>query len=257
MVVQYASLMKEGKFLEALDLVGPHVIWQPFSGATIVGRDNLKTYFEENKRQGITRRGLSDWWMEGKLSEDGQSYTAKRRVSYEKPGVAPYRVLQTMEVTNGLITKAQVSAMPWEPNLEPIEVLRRFASLRAQHRNGEAVRCLSEDCEWAPFNCPEIFTMPDDLKDQSVLQGRQKVETLLSKQLEQGVVREAKSDWEEGDASMLGGSTARKQSKIFFRKVSIKGGGGGATQAFVQVVQVHRGQIVTMKHNQVSAPPPV
>jgi len=121
-VIQYAHLMKEMKFLEALELVGPDVTWQPFSGPPIIGRDNLKAFFEQNRQQGVKRQGLSHWWMEGEPSENGQSYIAKRHVSYEKPNSTPFRVWQKMEVENGLITKAVVEAATWEVNLAPNEL---------------------------------------------------------------------------------------------------------------------------------------
>jgi len=248
--IQYAHMMKEEKILEALELVGPDVTWQPFSGPPVTGRDRLKTYFEENRQRGIKRQGVSHWWMEGEPSADGKSYTAKRHVSYEKPNSTPFRALQTMEVENGLITKAVVEAATWEANLEPKELLRRFASLRAQNRNRDAVKCLAQDCEWTPFNCLQIFMPPDELKDQ-VLTGPEKIETILDMQRAQNVVREVKSDWEEGDVGMLGESIPRAIGKVFFRKLVIKGGGGGAfSQPFVQVAQVHDGQIVSMLHKE-------
>jgi len=92
--------------------------------------------------------------------------------------------------------------------------------------------------------------LPDELKDQ-VLIGPEKIETILDMQRTQNVVREAKSDWEEGDVSMLGESTPRAGGKVFFRKLVIKGGGEGAfSKPFVQVAQVHDGRIVTMRHKE-------
>jgi len=247
-VNQYARLMKDGKHLEALQLVAPDVVWLSFSGPTISGRDNLKTFFEENKQQGITRKGLSKWVMEGQASADGKSYTAKRHVSYEKTNATPFRVLQTMEVKDGLIVKGVVEAANWEAGLEPIEVLRRFASMRAQGRLSDAIKCLANDCEWTPFDCSKIFTLPDDMKGQ-VVKGPEKIEKLLDMQRAQNVSREAQSDWEEGDESLLDKSTFRAGGKVFSRNILIQGGSRRlVSQKFVQVAQVYDGQVVTMLH---------
>jgi len=247
-VTQYARLMKEGKHPEALQLVAPDATWHSFSGPTISGRDNLKTFFEENKKQGITRKGISKWVMEGQASADGKSYTAKRHVSYEKTNATPFRVLQTMEVKDGLITQAIVEAAAWEAGLEPLEVLRRFASLRAQGRLRDAVKCLANDCEWTPFNSPKIFALPDEMKGQ-VVKGPEKIEKLLDMQRAQNVSREAQSDWKEADESLLDKSTFRTGGKVFSRDIVITGGSRRlVSQNFVQVAQVYDGRIVNMLH---------
>lgn len=244
-VNQCADLMKQGKFLEALEHFGPDVTWQPFNGPVISGRDNLQAHFENNRKEGIKRHGLTPWWMEGTPSQDGKSYVAKRQASYQKAEFAPFKVLQTMEVKNGLISKTVVEAAKWEPNLEPEEVLSRFASLRAQSRNEDAVKCLARDCEWKPFDCPEIFAPPDELKE--VLKDLLKIQNLLNLQAERNVVREAKSDWQAGDVSMLGEISPKAGGKVFFRKLVISC--GGISRPFLQVAQVHSGQIVTIIHN--------
>jgi hypothetical protein len=247
-VTQYAKFMKEGNPTEALKLVAQDATWHSFSGPTISGRDNLKTFFKENKTQGITRKGLSKWWVEGQASADGKSYTAKRHVSYEKTNATPFRVVQTLEVKDGLITNATVEAAAWEADLEPLEVLRRFASLRAQGRLRDALKCLANDCEWTPFNAPKIFTLPDELKGQDV-KGPEKILKLLDMQRVQNVSREAQSDWKEANESMLDKATLRSGGKVFSRDLVITGGSRRVvSQNFVQVAQVCDGRIVNMLH---------
>lgn len=247
-VIQYGAAMKEGDSKKALEFVADNVTWNTFTGSTISGKSNLEAYLDDNKKQGVTRKALSYWWLEGKLSADGKSYTAKRQIQYTKADKGPYQVLQTFEVQNGFITKADVSSLPWEPDLDPKEILCRYASLRAQNRTTDAMKCIADECEWFPFKFQSIYAPSSEFKDQVCIIGPNKIEALWKEQQGQQVVREALSDWQEGEATMLAGATAREGNKIFFRKIEIKGKKGPA-QTFEQVTQVAGGKIVTVIHN--------
>lgn len=245
----FTRLLADGRSEEAVKLMSESVQWHAFDGQVIKGRKGCQGLFEQQKMQGLKRKVLSDWVVQRKKQDDPDyddhldSFTAKRIISHDKPGTIPARLVQTLTLKRGLITRGAMKAALWEPDLESLELLRRFSSLRATNKDDQALVCLDSECEWKGVTLPELFIAPPEPSAAS-LKGRDSVRRLWAEQRKQGVSRAAQSDWKEEDASAL----ESPAGEIFSREVRITGHDGVTTRLFRQIAQIANGRIVAMRH---------
>jgi hypothetical protein len=247
----FTRLLADGRSEEAVKLMSESVEWHAFDGQVIKGRKRCQGLFEQQKMQGLKRKVLSDWVVQRKKQDDTDyddhlgSFTAKRIISHDKPGKIPARLVQTMTLKRGLITRGAMEAALWEPDLDTLELLRRFSSLRATNKDDQALVCLDSECEWNGIALPELFSAPPE---PSAAKGRESVRRLWTEQWKQGVSRAALSDWKEEDASTLVLTNVFLAGEIFSRELRITGHDGVTTRLFRQIAQVANGRIVAMRH---------
>jgi hypothetical protein len=269
-VREFTKLVGADKIAEAAKLMAEDVEWHAFDGRIISGRQQCQELLKQQKELGLRRKGLTDYAVQPKLRNDPDydenldTFTAQRICSFEKPDSVAARVVQTMKLKHGQIIKCMIALATWEPDLEPLELLRRFASLRASKKDDQAAVCLHPECSWRRFNFPDIFDAPQELSE-PMIQGRELIKQLWAEQLKQGVSRRALSDWvEEEDSSLLLGNLsgqgrdsvkaatgllATGKGQVFSRQAKISGKEGAKVYLMQQIAQVENGYIVTVTHN--------
>lgn len=247
---KFNKLFSEGKVDEAVKLMSEDVKWYAFDGRVIEGRAGCQKLFEEQRQLGLKRKPLTEWILQVKGPEDDQdsaSFTAQRIMQYEKPQGVPARLVQTMTVKRGQITQSVVEAAGWEPDLEPLELLLRFGSLRAAQKNDQAVDFLDASCEWRRLDMPEIFTPSAELSD-PVIKGPDMIKKLWDEQKKQDVTRTLLTNWEEADPKILTGSTSDAGGQVFSRQIEVSGKGGAAPKLWTQIARVVEGRITEIAH---------
>lgn len=249
---EFTQLVVEGNFEAAVKLMAEDVEWHAFDGRVIKGRQGCQELFQSQRMLGQKRRGLTQYVVQPRCRDDPDfdendvsTFVAKRLVAFEKPDCFPARVVQTTTIKKGKIWKSKLEVAPWEPGLEPLEVLRRFASLRAGGRDDLAVLCCDPECEWRPLQLDQIWNAPAEMAN--IAQGRDAITQLWQSQKAQGMMRHALTDWNEEDASQLASMSPDKGGKVFSRKARITGK-NGMTAHTQQSAQVVNGYIVTVAH---------
>merc|ERR1712060_696958 len=102
-----------------------------------------------------------------------------------------------------------------------MDVLSRFASLRAANMDDQAMAFLDPDCEWRRLDLPEIFKPPPELSE-AVIKGPERIKQLWDEQARQGFKRIAQTDWKD-DASGMDNLNPSKGGRAFSRQAKILG----------------------------------
>eukprot|EP00411_Alexandrium_monilatum_P016446 CAMPEP_0175235272 /NCGR_PEP_ID=MMETSP0093-20121207/27411_1 /TAXON_ID=311494 /ORGANISM="Alexandrium monilatum, Strain CCMP3105" /LENGTH=278 /DNA_ID=CAMNT_0016529199 /DNA_START=84 /DNA_END=920 /DNA_ORIENTATION=+ len=255
-VRKFNQLMSTDQISEAVKLLTEDVEWHAFDGRVMAGRKACQELFEQQKRLGLRRRALSDWTVQTRAldeaaEDDLSSFTVKRVMQYDKPDCIPARVMQTMRLKHGLISSVVVELALWEPGLEPLEMLTRFASLRASKRDDLAMACLDPECWWRRVELAGVFTPPPEMSAE-VIRGSPQIKQLWDEQARQGMVRVVRSEWKEEDGSALERLNPSRGGQVFSREMSVFGKDSKDPWPFVQTAQVESGLLVAMSHKLMS-----
>merc|ERR1712039_370132 len=140
-----------------------------------------------------------------------------------------------------------VEAAGWEPDLDPMELLLRFGSLRAAQKNDQAVEFQDASCEWRRMDIPEIFTPSAELSD-PIIKGPDMIKKLWDEQKKQDVQRTLRTNWEEADPKILTGSTSDAGGQVFSRQIEVSGKCEGAPRLWTRIARVVEGRITEIAH---------
>eukprot|EP00928_Gymnodinium_smaydae_P044033 TRINITY_DN29398_c0_g1_i1.p1 TRINITY_DN29398_c0_g1~~TRINITY_DN29398_c0_g1_i1.p1 ORF type:complete len:296 (-),score=60.68 TRINITY_DN29398_c0_g1_i1:6-845(-) len=242
---QLGRLVAAGKYEEASLLLADDVSWRSLDGNVASGREACARLFEaQSHTSSFTRAPLGDWVIVPKDVDEEEdigdsTFQATRLVQYTNTGnQTSFRVVQTVSVVSGLITRMNNvrEKQFWDPGLDDLEVLRRFAVARIAGDDQEcAASYLQEEgCYWQPFLC--AAAADGRTETGKTLVGRAAVLQLWAQQRAEGMLREPMGDWQDqGDGTFR--RLLRISAPAYEQYFTVK-----------QIGQVVGGQIAYMTH---------
>lgn len=241
---KFVTSRSKERYEDIATLFADRIEWKGLDGKVKTGREECIASLKEQQNIGIKTTQVNDWsvlpeWsranIEGDNYEDDENHTtyiARRMVQVKMPDGHCIKANQTATVRRGLIVRVNVArqAQPWEPGLQPREVLSRFAVLRKDGDDIGAAEYLADNIQWMKLG------MPNEPPSSEEISGRANVETLWATHRDLKIRRTIMSDWSPG------------KNETYTRSLKISGGPYGDGHLVTQNARVTNGKISYIDH---------